>query len=98
MGLSDHAHAIYSVTTKALVKELNALSEATLRERFNARMLKTYNLQDFYKYNIGQAWTFPEYLDNTFSELMSYYSVFKTVAAGVAKEDKGLVFYRYEDW
>jgi hypothetical protein len=98
MGLSDHAHAIYSVTTKALVKELAALSETTLWERFHARMRKAYNLQDFYKYNIGQAWTFPEYLENTFRELMSYFNVLKTVAAEAAKEDKGLVFCRYEDW
>lgn len=97
-GLSDHAHAIYSATAKALAKELTELSEATLRERFEARMREAHNSQAFHKSHIGQVWTFPEYLESTFRELMPYFGNLKTIAVEAAKEDKGLLFCRYEDW
>ena len=91
-GLSDPAHAVYSATVRALAGELQGLSESILRERFDLpKMLEA-------RVYPGRLWVFPDLADDTFRELMSYFRGLRDFATEAAREEKGLVFCRYEDW
>ena len=89
-GLSDPAHAISSATTKALTAELQSLPEPSLRERFDPPKMLEAGVYT------GRLWRPPA--DGSFNELMGYFRRFRDFATEAAKEGKGLVFCRYEDW
>lgn len=91
-GLSDPTHAIYSATVRALVGALRGLSESKLRERFDPREMLEARVYP------GRLWVFPGLADDTFRELMSYFCRLRDFATEAARENKGLVFCRYEDW
>jgi hypothetical protein len=89
----DPSHAIFAATAKALAVELSALSEPTLRRRFDpTRMLSGPSGQMVYP---GRLWN-PAYADDTFRELMGYFHRLREFV-GAAAADRGLVFCRYED-
>ena len=91
-GLSDPAHAIYSATVRALAGELRGLSESTLRERCDPR--KMFEARVYPR----RLWVSPDLADDTFRELMSYFRALRDFATEAARENRGLVFCRYEDW
>jgi Domain of unknown function (DUF1877) len=91
-GLSDPAHAIYNVTTRNFAKELNRLSESKLRERHNPQKILEAQVYP------GRLWLFPNYYDDTFSELLGNFLSLRNFTIEAVKEDKGLIFCRYEDW
>jgi hypothetical protein len=90
-GLSDPAHAIYSATVRALAEELQGLSESRLRARFDPRKMLEACVYP------GRMWVFPDLADDTFRDLMSYFRRLRDFATEATRENKGLVFCRYED-
>ena len=90
-------HAIYHTTTAALAQELITLSEPELRERFDpARMSKAAKRgRAVYP---GRLWLFPGLADDTFRDLMSYFGSLRDFTARAARNGKGLLFHRYEDF
>jgi hypothetical protein len=91
-GASAATHALFNRTTKAFAGELQILSEATLRERFDpAKMVeaRVYPIR---------PWLFPEHAEGSFRELMFYFDRLRNVAVEASRAGHGLLFSRYEDW
>ena len=90
----DPTHAIVAATTKRLAQALSALSESTLRRRFDpSRMRGGPGGRMVYP---GRLWT-PDGADRIFGELMGYVGRFRRCVDHAAASGLGLVFYRYED-
>lgn len=94
-GVLDPTHAIYSTTTKALSQELNTLSEQKLSERFDPSRTITSGGHPVYP---GRLWLNPKQTETTSRELISYFGRLRDFAVRAARQDKGLLFCRYEDF
>lgn len=91
-GGAEPLHAIYSATTKALADEMAGLTEAALHRRYDPpRMQKVYPVR---------YWLTNERLDaeQSFPELYGYFRKLAKTAVAAARDGKGLLFCRYEDW
>jgi len=100
--LSDPTHAIYSKTAKAFARELSDLSEPILRKRFNPLkvprpgrggrpILPAPDNDKYRKLLLSNA-------EDTFRELISYFSGLREFSLRAAEKDMGLLFCRWEDW
>jgi hypothetical protein len=94
-GLTDHAHAIYSATAKALLAELQKLSESTLWARL--RQQAGPGAGSIYP---GRYWRVrPSDEDRgEFIDLMHYFERLRDFAGEAVRQNKGLIFCCYEDW
>ena len=100
-GLSDPTHAIYSKTAKAFARELSKLSESTLRNRFDPLkvprpgrggrpILPAPDEDKYRKLLLSSA-------EDTFRELISYFSSLRKFSLRATEKNMGLLFCRYED-
>ena len=96
-GVEDPVHAIYSATVKGLAKELHALPETVMRERFDPpTMLKAgAGGRPLYP---GRYWLSPVPNEGMFRVLMSQFRKLRDYVTAAAAEDMGLFICRYEDW
>lgn len=89
IGYKESTHAVYSAKIAAFDAELRQITEPLLSERHNQLN------SSFYP---GRFWREPDADGRFFREIMAYYKRLRDIAETAAKQNMGLIFYRYEDW
>jgi uncharacterized protein DUF1877 len=90
-GGYEPTHAIFRPMAQSFAAELQGLSEAALRERFDPREMAEARVYPI------RPWLFPEHAESTFRELMFYFGRLHNAAAEASVKGHGLLFSRYED-
>jgi len=88
---TEPAHAIWSSTAAAFARELENLTEATLRQRFDMQAMLKAGVYPI------RTWAFPEFAEGAFREAMVYFERLREVVMKAVARGEGLLILRYED-